>query len=74
MAPSISPSTIQPLVRNSQIALIRRSSTEGHALVPRKLKAWERGFGDVLKVLREKEEHAEKQHRGLWEYGDLRDD
>jgi staphylococcal nuclease domain-containing protein 1 len=47
---------------------------QGHALVPKKLKAWERGFGDVLKALREKEAEAEKLHRGLWEYGDLRDD
>ena len=48
--------------------------TEGHAMVPRKLKAWERGFGDVLKVLREREEEAIEARRGLWEYGDLRDD
>lgn len=47
---------------------------EGHAMVPRKLKAWERGFGDVLKVLREKEEEAISGRKGLWEYGDLRED
>ncbi|CAL3970936.1 unnamed protein product [Diplocarpon coronariae] len=47
---------------------------DGHAMVPRKLKAWERGFGDVLKALREKEEQAITDRRGLWEYGDLRED
>lgn len=47
---------------------------DGHAMVPRKLKAWERGFGDVLKSLREKEEQAISERRGLWEYGDLRED
>ncbi|KAI9047064.1 hypothetical protein LZ554_009138 [Drepanopeziza brunnea f. sp. 'monogermtubi'] len=47
---------------------------DGHAMVPRKLKAWERGFGDVLKSLREKEEQAIADRRGLWEYGDLRED
>lgn len=46
----------------------------GHAMVPTKLKAWERGFGDILKTLREKEELAIHERRGLWEYGDLRDD
>jgi staphylococcal nuclease domain-containing protein 1 len=47
---------------------------EGHAMVPTKLKAWERGFGDVLKALKANEEAAIKDRRGLWEYGDLRDD
>ncbi|KAL2062404.1 hypothetical protein VTL71DRAFT_6670 [Oculimacula yallundae] len=47
---------------------------EGHAMVPRKLKPWERGFGDVIKALREKEEQAIQDRRGLWEYGDLRED
>ena len=47
---------------------------EGHAMVPTKLKPWERGFGDVLKVLKEKQEDAILNRRGLWEYGDLRED
>lgn len=46
----------------------------GHAMVPTKLKSWERSFGDVIKLLREKEEEAIQSRRGLWEYGDLRDD
>jgi staphylococcal nuclease domain-containing protein 1 len=47
---------------------------EGHAMVPTKLKPWERGFGDVLKALKVNEEQAISDRRGLWEYGDLRDD
>jgi staphylococcal nuclease domain-containing protein 1 len=48
---------------------------EGLAMVPRKLKGWEKGFGDVLKVLREKERIArEEERRGMWEYGDLTED
>jgi staphylococcal nuclease domain-containing protein 1 len=47
---------------------------EGHAMVPTKLKAWERGFGDVLKLLKVTEQEAIDSRRGLWEYGDLRDD
>ncbi|TQS36003.1 hypothetical protein Golomagni_03561 [Golovinomyces magnicellulatus] len=48
--------------------------TAGHAMIPTKLSAWERSFGDVLKILQEKEEEAIKSRRGLWEYGDLRED
>ena len=48
---------------------------EGLAMVPRKLKGWEKSFGDVLKVLREKERIArEEERRGMWEYGDLTED
>lgn len=48
---------------------------EGLAMVPRKLKTWERGCGDVLKVLRERERVArEEERRGMWEYGDLTED
>lgn len=49
--------------------------SEGLAMVPRKLKAWERGFADVLSVLKEKERVArEVDRRGMWEYGDLTED
>jgi staphylococcal nuclease domain-containing protein 1 len=46
----------------------------GFAMVPTKLKSWERGFGDVLKVLREKMEIAKDEHLGMWEYGDPTED
>jgi len=48
---------------------------EGLAMVPRKLRAWERSFGDVLEALRRVERVArEEERRGMWEYGDLTED
>ena len=47
---------------------------EGHAMVPKKLKAWERGFGDVLSILREKQTEAKSDKLGVWEYGELDED
>ncbi|KAI0172461.1 hypothetical protein GGR52DRAFT_580299 [Hypoxylon sp. FL1284] len=48
----------------------------GHALVPKKLKAWERGTasGEVLKKLREVEARAKAERLGMWEYGDITED
>ncbi|KAG9237906.1 putative nuclease domain-containing protein 1 [Amylocarpus encephaloides] len=47
---------------------------EGHAMVPTKLKPWERSFGDVLKDLREKSDLAKTDRLGMWEYGDITED
>jgi staphylococcal nuclease domain-containing protein 1 len=47
---------------------------EGHAMVPKKLKPWERAYGDVLKVLQEKQAAAQEAHLGMWEYGDPTED
>ncbi|PNS19064.1 Acid phosphatase [Sphaceloma murrayae] len=47
---------------------------EGLGMVPRKLKAWERGAGDVLAGLRKREDEAKGERRGMWEYGDLTED
>ncbi|OCK79453.1 hypothetical protein K432DRAFT_299815 [Lepidopterella palustris CBS 459.81] len=47
---------------------------EGLAMVPRKLKAWERAAGVVVEGLRKKEEEAKRERRGMWEYGDLTED
>jgi staphylococcal nuclease domain-containing protein 1 len=48
----------------------------GLALVPKKLKAWERGSQstEVLKKLREIETQAKSARRGMWEYGDITED
>ncbi|KAI5867846.1 hypothetical protein GGS23DRAFT_200509 [Durotheca rogersii] len=48
----------------------------GHALVPKKLKAWERGRAseEVLKKLREVESQAKADRLGMWEYGDITED
>ncbi|KAL2861249.1 putative transcription factor (Snd1/p100) [Aspergillus lucknowensis] len=47
---------------------------EGLAMVPRKLKAWERAAGETLSNLRTLEDEAKQQRRGMWEYGDLTED
>jgi len=44
---------------------------EGWALVPRKLKTWERTEAKVLQKLKEKEKEAREERRGMWEYGDI---
>ncbi|KAL3422368.1 tudor domain-containing protein [Phlyctema vagabunda] len=47
---------------------------EGHAMVPTKLKGWEKSFSDVIKTLKTKETRAKAERRGMWEYGDLTED
>lgn len=49
---------------------------EGWAMVAGKGngRAWERGNGVALEKLREREEEARVERRGVWEYGDLRED
>jgi staphylococcal nuclease domain-containing protein 1 len=46
---------------------------EGLAMVPRKLKGWERGAAE-LEPLKKKMEEAKSERRGMWEYGDLTED
>ncbi|KAF3014257.1 hypothetical protein G7054_g7521 [Neopestalotiopsis clavispora] len=48
----------------------------GLALIPTKLKAWERGAQstEVLKKLRQIETQAKSERRGMWEYGDITED
>jgi staphylococcal nuclease domain-containing protein 1 len=48
--------------------------TEGYAMVPKKLKTWERAAVDILDDLREREIDAKDNRRGQWEYGDLTED
>jgi staphylococcal nuclease domain-containing protein 1 len=43
---------------------------EGFAMVPKKLKAWERG-APILKALKKDEDEAKDGHKGCWEYGDI---
>ena len=47
---------------------------EGLAMVPKKLKPWERAAGDSLAHLRKLEEEAKEGRKGMWEYGDLTED
>lgn len=53
---------------NSEIA------REGLAMIPRKLKAWERAASETLSNLRALEDEAKQERRGMWEYGDLTED
>ncbi|KAI0453326.1 putative transcription factor [Xylaria acuta] len=48
----------------------------GYAMVPKKLKAWERGRAseEVLKKLRDVEAEAKAGRRGMWQYGDITED
>ncbi|KAK3075315.1 hypothetical protein LTR53_001516 [Teratosphaeriaceae sp. CCFEE 6253] len=48
--------------------------SEGLAMVPKKLRPFERSAGDVLADLRKREAEAKEGRRGLWEYGDLTED
>jgi staphylococcal nuclease domain-containing protein 1 len=54
----------------------RKIVLDGHALVARKLKAWERSkvFEPILKNLKEAETQAKDGRRGIWEYGDITED
>lgn len=47
---------------------------EGLAMVPKKLRAWERSASDVLAALTKKQDIAKDERRGQWEYGDLTED
>ncbi|GAB7347341.1 hypothetical protein MBLNU459_g4281t1 [Dothideomycetes sp. NU459] len=48
--------------------------SEGLAMVPKKLKTWERAASDVLGGLKKNEAAAKEERRGMWEYGDLTED
>lgn len=47
---------------------------EGLAMVPKKLKPWEKNFADVLSNLKKVETVAKEGRRGMWQYGDLTED
>ncbi|EXJ79829.1 hypothetical protein A1O3_08114 [Capronia epimyces CBS 606.96] len=47
---------------------------EGLAMVPTKLKPWERQATETLAHLKELQDEAKKERRGMWEYGDLTED
>ncbi|KAL1303694.1 hypothetical protein AAFC00_007046 [Neodothiora populina] len=47
---------------------------EGLAMVPKKLKNWERAANDIMSSLKTRENEAKDERRGMWEYGDLTED
>lgn len=48
--------------------------SEGLAMVPKKLRAWERAAPEIVSELQEREREAKADRRGMWEYGDLTED
>jgi staphylococcal nuclease domain-containing protein 1 len=48
--------------------------TEGLAMVPKKLKNWEKADTHILSSLNDREAEAKEERRGMWEYGDLTED
>lgn len=48
--------------------------SSGFAMVPKKLKAWEKAAEDALDALRKLEAAAKTDRFGMWEYGDLTED
>ncbi|EFW16194.1 hypothetical protein D8B26_006099 [Coccidioides posadasii str. Silveira] len=66
----LDPSNSENLEQSINADLVR----EGLAMVPRKLKAWERSAGDTIGSLKKLEEEAKEQRRGMWEYGDITED
>jgi len=49
-------------------------ASEGLAMVPKKLRPFERAAGDIVADLKQREAAAKKERRGMWEYGDLTED
>jgi staphylococcal nuclease domain-containing protein 1 len=47
---------------------------EGLAMVPRKLKSWEKAASETLTRLKKLEEEAKAGRLGMWEYGELDED
>ncbi|KAL1590632.1 hypothetical protein WHR41_00807 [Cladosporium halotolerans] len=65
---------LDPQARNQSESLNAEVVGEGLAMVPKKLKAFERGNASVLQDLKERERVAKEERRGMWEYGDLTED
>ncbi|GIK00189.1 hypothetical protein Aspvir_004209 [Aspergillus viridinutans] len=66
----LDPSVSKNLDQSINAEIVR----EGLAMVPRKLKAWERAASETLSNLRSVEDEAKRERRGMWEYGDLTED
>lgn len=47
---------------------------EGLALVPRKVRPFEKAYQDTLTLFKKKEDVVREEHVGIWEYGDFTED
>jgi staphylococcal nuclease domain-containing protein 1 len=65
---------LDPSAKNQTESLNAEVISEGLAMVPKKLKPFERANGALLQDLKEREGVAKSERRGMWEYGDLTED
>jgi staphylococcal nuclease domain-containing protein 1 len=65
---------LDPAAKNQTDSLNAEVISEGLAMVPKKLKPFERANGALLQDLKQREASAKGERRGMWEYGDLTED
>jgi staphylococcal nuclease domain-containing protein 1 len=68
------PDPSKPGSTNLEQSLNAEVVRNGFAMVPKKLKAWEKAAGDALSSLGKLEAAAKNDRYGMWEYGDLTED
>jgi staphylococcal nuclease domain-containing protein 1 len=65
---------LDPQAKNQTESLNAEIVSEGLAMVPKKLKPFERANAALLQDLKQRENVAKSERRGMWEYGDLTED
>jgi staphylococcal nuclease domain-containing protein 1 len=65
---------LDPKAPNLNESINAEVITEGLALVPKKLRPFERAAPEVLADLKKRETEAKAERRGMWEYGDITED
>lgn len=65
---------LDPQAKNQTESLNAEIVSEGLAMVPKKLKPFERANAALLQDLKQRESVAKSERRGMWEYGDLTED
>lgn len=65
---------LDPAAKDQTESLNAEVISEGLAMVPKKLKPFERANAALLQDLKQREGVAKGERRGQWEYGDLTED
>jgi staphylococcal nuclease domain-containing protein 1 len=65
---------LDPSAKDQTESLNAEVINEGLAMVPKKLKPFERANANLLQDLKQRESVAKNERRGMWEYGDLTED
>jgi staphylococcal nuclease domain-containing protein 1 len=65
---------LDPAAKDQTESLNAEVISEGLAMVPKKLKPFERANAALLQDLKQRESVAKGERRGQWEYGDLTED